>query len=467
VPLARISPHAVAALIAGEDARFRSHGGVDVLAALRALRDDLLSGRRVSGASTIAMQVARLVEPAPRTWSAKLREALRARQLERRLGKDAILEQYLNRAPWGGSLRGIEAASRWWFAVPAELLTPAQAATLVAMLPAPSTRSPTRDRAVLLDRRNRILGRMELEGDALARALAEPLPAAPHPFPWRAPHACDAALAEGAEPGSDGLIHLDLALAEQERVGAAIAAIGTPADGLAVVVVDLAGRERVHLGSSDWRRSAFDAVLAARAAGSTLKPFLYRRAFADGVVGTDSTVLDAPFDAGGWRPGNEDGRFLGSLPVGEALSRSRNPPAARTLAGIGLAAFADELGDAGLDVPVGGLDAALGTAAVSPLGLARAYASLARRAGAGESEALAVLAALRLRPLDARQLGEDAAWKTGTSAHRRDAWCVAMLADRVVVVWLGWRDGRPDPALRGRGAARGICASVAAALTRS
>ena len=154
--------------------------------------------------------------------------------------------------------------------------------------------------------------------------------------------------------------------------------------------------------------------------------------------------------------------------MGEALSRSRNPPAARTLAGIGLVAFADELGDAGLDLPVGGLDAALGTAAVSPLALARAYASLVQRAEAGDLAAQAVCSALRQQPLDARLLPDQAAaWKTGTSAHRRDAWCVAALGDRVVVVWLGWRDGHADPALRGRGAARALCAAVAAALPRS
>lgn len=463
VPLARISPHLVAAVIAGEDARFRRHGGVDPLATMRALWNNLAHGRRTSGASTITMQVVRLVEPAPRTWWAKMREAVRARQLERALAKDAILEQYLNRAPWGGRLRGVEAASRWWFGVPAADLTPAQAAMLAAMLPSPTRRSPIAEAALLRDRRDRLLARLGLPPAELARALDTPLPVAPQPFPWLAPHACDAALAERAHAGDD--LRLDLRLARQRRVADALAAADRPGDALAVVACDADGRIEVHLGSADWRGTVFDAARAARAAGSTLKPFLYRRAFADGALAPGAPLADAPIEVAGWRPDNEDERWRGALPAGEALARSRNPPAVRALQAIGLDAFADELAAAGLAQPVTGLDAALGTGAVTPIALARAYAGLGARA-ADDAAAAAVLAALRTRPFASDLIPDrTVAWKTGTSAHRRDAWCVAVPpAGGAVVVWLGWNDGRGDPGLRGRDAARRCCALAVAAL---
>lgn len=464
VTLDQVSPHLRAALIAGEDRRFSVHSGVDALAVLRAAWTNAWHGRRTSGGSTVTMQVARLIEPAPRTWMAKLREAVRARQLERVCTKDEILEQYINRAPWGGRLRGIEAASQHWFGIAAADLAPAQAAMLVAMLPAPSRRSPQRAAALLRDRRDRILAAMPLSPAARHRAVAEPLPIQPHPFPWLAPHACDAALAAGARQGGTESLRLDLHLAEQEQVQAAVTWDRLPVDGIAIIVADFAGHIRVHLGSADWRLQPFDAARAQRAAGSTLKPFLYRQAFAQDALAPSSRVADQPLAISGWRPENEDERYLGALPAGEALWRSRNPPAVAALRAIGLAAFAEELHAVGLDLPVKGYDAALGTASVRPLDLARAYAALARAAFGG-GPAAAVLDALRSRPLAEDLFAPGTvAWKTGTSSHRRDAWCVAITADRVVLVWLGRQDGSGDPHLRGREQARRVCGEVVVAV---
>lgn len=457
VDLSAISTHFLDALIASEDRRFRSHGGVDGLALARAAAMNLAQGRRTSGASTLTMQTVRLCLPAPRTWTGKIQEALRARQLERLLDKDAILEQYCNRVPFGGRLVGVEAASRTWFGKRAADLGPAEAAMLVAMLPAPSRRSPIGERDLLRRHRDRILGLVEDRVD-VARARDEALPTSPHPFPWLAPHACDFALAGGDH--EVGTLRLDLRLADQRRLEHGIGS-GGPVDGLAVVVCDRDGRIRAHLGSADWRLRPFDAASAGRSVGSTLKPFLYRRALADDVLGSRSLVADRPIDQGSWSPRNEDERYLGDLPLHEALIRSRNPPAVRTLAALGLPAFADELRHHGLDLPVHDLGAALGTASASPIALARAYAALARESvhDAGARQILAALTRVPLHPLLS-----GVAWKTGTSDDRRDAWCVAVDGDRVIVVWVGWLDGRADPRLRGRGPARSLCAQAVAAL---
>jgi penicillin-binding protein 1C len=468
VPLADISPWLINALVAGEDRRFWEHAGVDVAAIARAALRNVQQGRRTSGASTLTMQLVRLLEPAPRTFSAKLREALRARQLERLLSKQAILEQYLNRVPWGGRLLGAEAASRTWFGCAARDLKPAEAAMLVAMLPAPSQRSPLRDARTLRDRRDRILRTMDMSPDCLREALAESLPRARVDFPWLAPHACDAALAQRSPATTLDHLRLAVDLQQQTHLCRALATAEVPGDGLAVVAVDVNGAVRVHLGSRDWRTQPFDAANTQRAAGSTLKPFLYRRALADDRLGQASVVSDLPFTSGNYRPENEDHRFLGDLTMSEALWRSRNPPAVRTLEAVGLDAFRDELGHAGLQVSVQGLDAALGTAAVSPIALAQAYAAILRRAQSHDEHAVAILSALRRVPLAPDVLSDEhIAWKTGTSSQRRDAWCVGIDENRIVVVWLGWCDGHGDARLRGRGDARRLCAQALAALRGS
>lgn len=457
VGLSAISPHFLAALIASEDRRFRGHGGVDGLALARATAMNLMHGRRTSGASTLTMQTVRLCLPGSRTWTGKIQEALRARQLERLLDKDTILEQYCNRVPFGGRLVGVEAASRSWFGKRAADLGPAEAAMLVAMLPAPSRRSPVGDRDLLRRHRDRILG-LILTVSEVEDARAEALPTAPHPFPWLAPHACDHALARSGS--AEGTLILDLRLADQRRLEQAIAGEG-PVDGLAAVVCDREGRIRAHLGSTDWHLRPFDAASAGRSVGSTLKPFLYRRALADDILGSHSLVADRPVEQVPWSPRNEDERYLGDLPLDEALVRSRNPPAVRTLAAIGLDAFADELHHHGLDLAVNDLGAALGTATASPIDLARAYATLSRGAN-HDPRARQILTALGRIPL--HPLLSGVAWKTGTSDDRRDAWCVAVDGDRVIVVWVGWLDGRADPRLRGRGPALRLCAQAVAAL---
>lgn len=464
LPGGEFSAHLRAALLAAEDRRFLSHSGVDPAALLRAAGTSLRAGRVVSGASTLTMQLARIVEPRPRTLCSKLLEMLRARQIERIFTKEEILTFYLNMAPLGGMLRGFEAGSLYWFGRRARDLTPAQAAALVAMLPAPSRRSPDGRAELLAAHRNRVLeamaGRGALGREELARALAEPLDAAAHPWPFLAPHFCDFILARGAA----GRTSLDLDL--QRRVEKVVAAFPSEGvDGLGIVVLDRSdGAVAALLGSRGWRSQPLDATRCRRAAGSSLKPFLFALAFQAGAAGPESLLLDTPGRFGDYSPENFSRDYVGPILAGQALQRSRNLPAVRLLGSLGVESFRDLLRRLGLPAGSGPLhlDLALGTLAVSPRELARAWHILADR-----PEAAGLLPATRehvLAALAACSPGRGLAWKTGTSSGRRDAWCAGVTPEHILVVWLGNLDGRGAPGLvGGEGAAR-LFAALAGAL---
>ena len=164
VPLSEISPNLVDATLVAEDRRFRDHPGVDARAVLRAMKDDVLAFRRVSGASTITMQLVRLLRPRARTWRTKLEESVLAIRLERRLSKDQILEEYLNRAPYAGNIAGVDSAARLLLGKPARDLSPAEAALLAGLPQAPSRLDPRRHFARATKRQRWILDEMKRLG---------------------------------------------------------------------------------------------------------------------------------------------------------------------------------------------------------------------------------------------------------------------------------------------------------------
>ncbi len=264
--------------MAVEDRRFYAHPGVDPHALLRAAAADLRRLRAAEGGSTITMQLARLVDPRPRTLVGKLVQVFRAFQLEEAFSKDEIVARYLARAPFGGSVRGAAAASRAWFGCACADLSPDEAALLVSVLPSPSRYSPRRDPAGARDRRDRVLDRMREEGfldeRACGAARARPIRLVAEPFPLVAAHAVARA--------GDGTTTIDARLeAACERVAA-----GVPApDGVAIVVLDVAtGRVRALVGATSADARVLDATGRPRSAGSTLKPFLYALAFDRGVA---------------------------------------------------------------------------------------------------------------------------------------------------------------------------------------
>jgi penicillin-binding protein 1C len=461
-----LSPHAQALVLAAEDERFFAHTGVDVQALARAAIDNGFAGRVVSGASTLTMQVVRLVEPRPRTVWSKCVEVLRARQLERLLDKETIAGVWLTQVPMGGTLRGLEAAARTWFARPLAELDAVDTAALVAMVPAPSLRSPQRRPELLRNRR-----------DALLRRWGQPFVArelgmARHAFPWHAPHLCDAVLVGRARADLPDALPTACEPGLQQRLQQLAATIEAPGDGLAFVVLARGdGSLRALVGDRDpW--APLNLGLCRRSAGSTLKPFLYALAHERGSLGPATLLEDLPRSYDDWQPANFDRRWHGRLRADDALAVSSNLTAVRCLEAVGAADFGELLRRLGLRSSgsssrhIGDLhlDAALGTDAVTPLGLARAYAAVADRpesVGLSPASATWMLDAMRRLPIVfGRARAGDVAWKSGTSSGKRDAWCVAVTERDVVVVWLGNKDGRGLADLVGVRTATRVCAEV-------
>lgn len=496
VDLETLPPELPEALVAVEDRRFRSHHGVDPLALLRAAFDNLRSGRVVSGASTITMQIARMSDPAPRTLAAKLREGFRALQLERRYSKDALLELYLRIAPYGRNLEGVAAASRVYFGKPPERLALGEIALLVALPRSPAAYDPVRHPEAAARARDRVLSRLVETGFVTAaqarRAVRVPLPTAAHPPPFRAPHFTELALARhGASTRGGGALATSLdpvlqSVAERllaRRVGE-LRSVGI--DQGAVVVLDLDHRSvAAMVGSADFfdaaRQGQVNGATARRSPGSTLKPLLYGLAFDTGLIVPESYLLDVPTDYAGYVAENYDGVYNGRVTARTALVRSLNAPAVRLLARVGLEPFHELLVAGGLetlDRRSGdyGLPLVLGAGEVTLLDLTNLYATLGRdgshrpvallasggeRGGAGDRllsrEAswllTEVLEDVRRPDLpEAWELTRDVpsvAWKTGTSYGHRDAWAVGYSRDHAIGVWVGNFDGRPRPGISG------------------
>ncbi len=457
LPLEGFSPRLKDALIAAEDKHFFSHAGVDFGAIGRAAFSNLLAGKRVSGASTLSMQVCRLLEPRPRTFRSKLLELIRTRQLERRWSKERILCYYLNTAPLGGLLRGFEAASLYWFGVHARDLDLLQAATLVALLPAPSRRSPRRHPGRLVRMRNRVLGEMAAAGlldpGKLEELRGRPLGARVHPWPFEAPLASrwflrhmrgERLVTSLRWPLQRGL----QALARRFDPG--------PGMGLGALVLDRkSGEVQAMLGTPDWNRTKVNPLFSKRCVGSTLKPFLYALALDLGVSSPVGLLPDRPRHFRDWNPKNFDQEFLSWVGFGQALRASRNLPAITLLDWVGTARFRDLLTQLGLSLPGNqllGLDAALGTLSLSPFQLAQAYRSFADLgkqlpvSSRAREIILGILSRPRHRGLPLRPR---ISWKTGTSTGRRDAWSVGVTKGHVLLVWMGPLEGAGAPEFLG------------------
>jgi penicillin-binding protein 1C len=471
VPLSTMSPHVVRSAICSEDERFFAHRGVDGIAVSRAVLQNLCSGRVVSGASTITMQVVRILMPhRPRSFAFKVEQMFRARQLERMLSKKQILEIYCNHVPLGGAVCGFEAAARRWFGIGAGELRLDQAATLVSMLPAPSHRSPRARPRLLARLRNRLLARMRDVGELTRReyvqAAAQPLGARRRPWPALASHACDHFLRQTSNSVVRTRLDLRLQQRVEQLVGLYSGGIQGQSDALAVVILQREGAAvAAMVGSASYTVTQLNTATCRRSVGSTLKPFLYAQALECGAVSVRGLVDDTRARFGRYRPANFSRDYVGAMGVGQALLASRNLPAVRLLQSVGSERFADLLRRLGLPVDPRGvhLDAALGTMAASPLQLARAYCRFVgspRALGLRPGTVRRVLDTLARQSVGSGGRGGAVAFKTGTSSGRRDAWCVAITRECVAVVWMGNLSGRGEPGLVGRGAATRLMAGV-------
>ena len=483
------------AIVASEDRRFWSHRGVDPIAILRALKQNIRAGRRHSGASTISTQVIRLIEPRPRTLRTKLIEAFRALQLERRYSKTEILAHYLNRAPFGGNIVGIEAAADRYFGKQPAELSLAEAALLAGLPQAPSRYRPDRhpDRAAQRQAYvlNRLLADNHIDHDAAAAARAQPIAVRPATYPFNAPHFADW-LGVPGRAGLAGPIHttLDLELQRlaEETLRRHIA--GRSVRGGAIVILDVqSGALRAMVGSPDYsapHAGQVNAALSPRAAGSTLKPFAYALALDRGLMTPQTVLTDVPARFRDYDPTNFDATFRGLVSFRDALVLSLNLPSLEVQRRIGQPTLHQTLRALGLTTLMRppdhyGTGLILGNAEVRLLELANAYACLARNGDylpVRVLESVPVPAPRRVFSAEAAWLiadllsGEERAmdttghaadvrlpamaWKTGTSAGLRDAWTVAYNPDHVIGVWVGNPDGAASDELIGREAATPI-----------
>ncbi len=479
-----VDPRMIAMLLAYEDRRFADHHGVDPAATLRAAWQWLSSGRIVSGGSTLSMQVARLVEPRPeRSLGAKLRQMVRAIELERRLGKAGLLDLYLTLAPYGGPVEGLRAASLGYFGREPARLSFAEAALLVSLPQSPETRRPDRspERARLA--RDRVLDRVAAKG-VITRAeaeaaKAEPVPALRKPFPMLAAHAADAALAAGPTAPVlrltiDGRLQASLEALAAERA----VAVG-PGISAAILAIDNAtGAVVAQVGSPGYtdatRMGAIDMTGAIRSPGSALKPFIYALAFEGGTAHPETLLEDRPVRfAGSYAPENFDLGYQGIVTARRALQLSLNVPAVDLLEVVGAARFVARLRAAGarIELPrdtAPGLPVALGGLGITLADTARLFSGLARggnvpvllrrvgEAPAADSRIAEPVAAsyvadiLRGAPPPENALPNRIAYKTGTSYGYRDAVAVGFDRRVTIAVWVGRPDGNAVPGLVGR-----------------
>lgn len=490
---AMVDPQYIQMLLAYEDQRYRLHPGIDPLAIVRAVGQLAKHRRVVSGASTITMQTARLLEPRPRTLGAKLVEMARAVQLEARFSKDKILAHYLTLAPYGGNLEGIRAASLAWFGKEPKHLAPSEAALLVVLPQSPETLRPDRFPERARRARNKVLTVMERRGiitpAATAEARADPVPASRHDMPFTAPHLARLLVSEV----TGNVIHrttIDGALqASLEQLLRAEAPAFDPGATAAVLVVENASRRvRTYLGSGGFFDEAsagqIDMVRAIRSPGSTLKPLIYGMGFDDLLIHPETVVIDMPTRFGGYRPENFLRKYRGETTVREALQHSLNIPAVAVLAEVGPSRFDARLRAAGIKLRYGGggrpgLPLALGGAGISLFDLVMLYTGLAnggtlrpielRRDVAEDGAAVPLFGAAaawyvtrilegatppaNFVEADRARDGQRIAFKTGTSYGYRDAWAIGYDARYTVGVWVGRPDGTPSPDRFGRATA--------------
>ncbi|MCU1728388.1 peptidoglycan glycosyltransferase PbpC [Pseudomonas sp. 7P_10.2_Bac1] len=476
-----VSPYYLEALLTYEDRWFFRHPGVNPLALGRAAWQNLSGGRVLSGGSTLSMQVARLLDPHERTLPGKVRQLWRTAQLEWHLSKDQILSLYLNRAPFGGTLQGVAAASWAYLGKSPQHLTRSEAALLAVLPQAPSRLRPDRHPERAQFARDKVLRRLAeyqvWPQGAVDEALEEPLLLAPRLEPSLAP-----LLARRLNrPHSPPLIRTTLDANLQRRLEDLL--LGWRArlpehTSAAIIVVETENMAvRAYLGSvdiNDARRFGHvDMISAIRSPGSTLKPFLYGMALDAGLIHSESLLQDVPRRYGDYRPGNFSMGFSGAVSASSALALSLNLPAVQLLEAYGPKRFAADLRNGGIPLILPALAEPnlaliLGGAGSRLEDLVSGYSALARGGNSAnlrlqpqdelvERRMLSPGAAWIIRRILSGQARPDRdpsaelvqrpalAWKTGTSYGFRDALAIGVGPRYLIGVWIGRPDGTPVP----------------------
>ena len=494
VSLNDVDPRYFTYLLNYEDKRFYEHNGVDYKAVIRAIFQTLINGEIISGASTITMQVARLLEPQKdNRWLAKLRQSRVALALERRLSKQHILELYIKLAPFGGNIEGIRAASLAYLQKEPLRLTAAEIGLLVALPQSPEKRRPDRQASQALNGRNHVLARLHSNGmlskEEMIAAKSEAIVNDRVSFPSFAAHLADRVSQKFALQRSISVsIDRDLQSTLERYVRNKVSDYASGIS-LSVLVMDhKTGDVLSSIGSPDYldhQRNGFvDMTQISRSPGSTLKPVIYALAFDNGIAHPETLINDSPTYFGSYAPKNFDNTYRGTVRVREALKLSLNVPAVALLQALGPAQLMSSLRKAGAlpKLPTTappGLAVGLGGVGMSLTDLVTVYASIA---SGGESVSPNFLARKDLPRNNQQILSKISAWqvtqilkelpgpsvseterlayKTGTSYGNRDAWAIGFDGQHVVGIWIGRPDGGAIPGMLGASTAAPVLFDV-------
>ncbi len=467
------------ALMCIEDRHFYFHPGVDFLAAIRAVYQLVNGGRLISGASTIPMQLARMIHRLPRNFSSKLIEALDALVLSMLYSKQQLLMHYATLAPMGGNIEGVETGSRAYFMRGPNELNWREISQLV-LLPQSPSRLFKWNSNDWMNATTKILHRLNQCGvintEQLQAALSQTIQSLQyHKFPTMTQHVADV-LSDSFSNQNEFNTNIDLsiqrqiqALVSRQRNGFFAKAINN----IAIGVTEIAsGKIKALIGNFDYQLDHNEQKIAAfdvqRSPGSTLKPLIFALAIDDQILLPDTLVEDIPARYGKYEPSNFDANFSGLVRAKTALSQSLNIPFIDLLSKIGMERMTQALARAGVsrrtpDASLG-LSMAVGGIDIHFLDLLALYAGLANQGKAVKlhilksdqevarsetefiSEAAAYLTTEALKQRDRPEaetlhqaLGSDRsiAWKTGTSQNRMDAWSIGYDDKYAVAVWLG------------------------------
>lgn len=500
----QVSPLYLEALITYEDKHFYEHPGVNPFSLIRAFWTTVTQKGVVVGGSTLTMQVGRILDPHFKTIPGKCKQMFRALQLEWHFSKEEILTLYLNYAPFGGPVEGVQAASFTYLGKPAKELSHAEAALLAVLPQSPSRIRPDRHPDRARRARDKVLRRMVSQGvwpkQIAEEAMMEGVDAGFAPRPMMAPLLARR-LKENARPDAPVQTFIDPALQEALEAMAERFIASTP-DGTsaAILVMENASLEvKAYVGSADFLDSSrfghVDMIRAVRSPGSTLKPYLYAFAMEEGLIHSQSLLVDAPFTFSGYRPGNFSDGFSGPVSAAQALQRSLNIPAVDLLDRIGPDFFDSRLRQGGLNLvfpPHGkpNLSMILGGVGADLESMVGAFSAFDRGGLAGkprlttedpvrERRLMKPGAAFIIRDILSRQRRPGApggnpmagwarsvAWKTGTSYGFRDSWSIGAYGGCTIGVWVGRPDGTPSPGFYGRATAAPLMFSAFDCLPR-
>ncbi|MBN1597097.1 MAG: penicillin-binding protein 1C [Bacteroidales bacterium] len=488
--LQEITPELKKAILFKEDKYFYIHFGINPVSVIRASFNNIRTGRRTSGASTITMQVARLLEPKERTYRNKIIEIFRAFQLELKFTKDEIFQMYLNLVPYGSNIEGVKSASVIYFGKMPDHLSLAEIAALSIIPNRPVSLQPGKNNELIMAERNKWLLRYQhsslFDSSYVTDALEEKLNAYRRQIPISAPHI---SLRLKNQYPDRKIVRSTINPLIQAKASRIVKNyINTMyfqnIKNATVLIVDNHTREVLaYIGSADFDNNEdggqVDGIVSVRSPGSTLKPYLYGIAFDKGIITPKTIITDVPVSFSGYEPENYDDKFYGNITVENALSMSLNVPAVKIMAKLGSSKFVNKLIDAGFqqikkDKEHLGLSVSLGGCGVTNEELTTLFSAFANsgiykklkyiitdssdteKRILTESSAYMITEILTglQRPDLPLQWANSShmpkiAWKTGTSYGRRDAWSIGYNKDYTIGVWVGNFSGEGVPELNG------------------